>query len=265
MGIVNVTPDSFSDGGEWLSPAKAVDHALELIEQGADVLDIGGESTRPGAEPVSVEEELRRVVPVIESLAARTSVPISIDTMKSKVASEALAAGAKIINDVSAFEFDPQMMEVAAGSDCGVILMHMLGTPQTMQAHPEYDDVVAEVAEYLSDRAKSVEEAGIESQRIMIDPGIGFGKTADHNLQLLTSISTFRDLGYPVLIGHSRKRFLAKIIGRSVEERLAGTVGVSIALAQQHTDMIRVHDVAAVKDALAAWNCLATFQDSFEG
>lgn len=257
MGIVNVTPDSFSDGGQWYNAAHAIDHALELIEQGADLLDIGGESTRPGATPVSVDEELRRVIPVIERLAPRVSVPIAVDTMKAEVARQALKAGASIINDVSGFEFDKEMVNVAADSDCGVILMHMKGTPQTMQQEPVYEDVVSEVRDYLLSRVNVVEQAGISPERVVVDPGIGFGKTADHNLLLLKNVARFRDFARPVLIGHSRKRFLGRIIGRPVEERLAGTIGVSIAVAQQHADLLRVHDVAAVKDALSAWQALS--------
>lgn len=253
MGIVNVTPDSFSDGGQWLDSEKAVEHALELWENGADILDVGGESTRPGAAPVTADEELRRVVPVIERLAKETDVPISIDTMKADVAEAALAAGAKIINDVSALEHDPRMVDVAKSSDCGLILMHMQGTPQSMQNDPQYDDVVREVTEYLRRRVASLTQSGIEPERIAVDPGIGFGKTAEHNLSLLRNVDALSATGRPVLIGHSRKRFLGKLIGRKVEERLAGTIGVSIALAEQGVDMIRVHDVQAVKDAVTAW------------
>lgn len=261
MGIVNVTPDSFSDGGEWFSSAKAIDHALELVEQGADILDIGGESTRPGATPVSVEDELQRVIPVIDQLADRISIPIAVDTMKAQVAKEALAAGACVINDVSAFSFDENMIEVATDSDCGVILMHMLGTPQTMQNEPQYTDVVREVIEYLQQRVDVLTQRGISANRIVVDPGIGFGKTAQHNLSLLKNVEKLRAFGHPVLIGHSRKRFLGKIIGRTVEERLAGTIGVSIGLAEQHADILRVHDVAEVKDAIAAWQCLQADSD----
>lgn len=258
MGIVNVTPDSFSDGGAWFDASAAVAHALSLVDDGADILDIGGESTRPGAEPVSENEELRRVIPVIEQLAGRTRVPISIDTMKAAVAREALAAGATIINDVTALTFDPDMPDVCAASDCGVILMHMLGTPRTMQENPVYGDVVQEVRDYLIGRLHELRPRGIAPERMMVDPGIGFGKTAEHNLQLLSNIAAFREFGRPVLIGHSRKRFLGKLVGRKVEERLAGTIGVSIALAEQHADLLRVHDVRAVRDALTAWRTLRT-------
>lgn len=253
MGILNVTPDSFSDGGRWSTIEKAVEQGLRLVQEGADILDIGGESTRPGAEPISQDEELRRVIPVLEKLVAQTSVPISIDTMKSSVAKEALAAGAAIVNDVSAGTYDEEMFKLCAESSCGLILMHLLGRPQTMQADPQYDHVVIEVADYLEQRQAAAVASGIAAERIVFDPGIGFGKTADHNVQLLQNVSAFRRSGRPVLIGHSRKRFLSKVLGRPVEERLAGTIGVAIAVAQQHADIIRVHDVAAVRDALLAW------------
>jgi dihydropteroate synthase len=257
MGIVNVTPDSFSDGGRFTDASLALEHALRLVEQGADILDVGGESTRPGAEPVPVEEELRRVIPLIDRLAARTEVPISIDTMKADVARAALAAGASIVNDVSALLFDEQMVRVCADSDCGVIVMHMQGTPQTMQQDPYYDDVVVEVCDFLSERVAALMAAGIAAERIALDPGVGFGKTAAHNLELLRNIERLRSLGRPVLIGHSRKRFLGKLLGKPIDERTAGTIGVSLALAQQHADILRVHDVAAVKDALTAWRAIA--------
>jgi dihydropteroate synthase len=256
MGIVNVTPDSFSDGGRFVSVAAAVDHAVVLAGQGADILDVGGESTRPGAEPISLDEEMQRVVPVIERLRGAVDVPISIDTTKAEVARQALQAGATIVNDVSGLTFDPDMTPVCAASDCGVICMHIRGTPQTMQQHPHYDDVVAEVARRLSDRIAALVAAGIDRDRIAIDPGIGFGKTAEHNVQILANIARFRALGRPVLIGHSRKSFLKKLIGRPIDERLAGTIGVAIAAAMQSVDLLRVHDVGPVRDALQAWRAL---------
>jgi dihydropteroate synthase len=257
MGIVNVTPDSFSDGGSFLEQQAAVDHALKLVEDGADILDIGGESTRPGAEPVSATEEIRRVVGVIAEVRQHTDRLISIDTTKSQVAREALAAGADIVNDISGLTFDPEIVNVCAASDCGVICMHILGTPQTMQADPHYDNVVSDVRSFLSDRLDALEQAGIARQRVVTDPGIGFGKTAQHNVELLSNIATLRDLGRPVLIGHSRKRFLAKVLGRPVEERTFGTIGVAIAVASQGADMIRVHDVRETRDALLAWHAIA--------
>ncbi len=256
MGIVNVTPDSFSDGGKWTSLSAAVDHALQLAADGAEILDIGGESTRPDADPVSEVEELARVIPVISRLAGLTKVPISIDTMKAAVAREALAAGAQIVNDVSALTADPRMTEVCANSTCGVIVMHMQGTPKTMQLNPHYEDVVQEVDAYLQTRVDQLAAAGIHPDRIMIDPGVGFGKTAQHNLELLSNVCKFRASGRPVLIGHSRKGFLGKLVGRKVDNRLASTIGVSIALAEQHADVLRVHDVAAVRDAILAWHTI---------
>jgi dihydropteroate synthase len=257
MGILNVTPDSFSDGGRYFDAAApceaAVQQALSLIRDGAEIVDVGGESTRPGAEPVPLDEELRRVIPVIESVAAQSNVPISIDTTKSEVARRAIAAGAVIVNDISGLTFDPGMIEVCAGSDVGVVCMHIQGTPQTMQADPRYGNVVAEVAEFLAQRLDDLERAGISRERIVIDPGIGFGKTAEHNLEILSHIDDFRRLGRPVMIGHSRKRFLKKILGRPLDECDAGTLGVSIALAQQGVDILRVHDVAATRGGLLAW------------
>jgi dihydropteroate synthase len=261
MGIVNVTPDSFSDGGEFLDPNRAVDRALQLVEDGADLLDIGGESTRPGAEAVTAKEELQRVIPVISSLRSQTDRPISIDTTKSQVAREALAAGADIVNDISALTFDAEMIPLCAENDCGVIAMHIQGTPQTMQQNPTYSDVVSEVKAFLAERLRVLEDSGIAAERIVLDPGIGFGKTAHHNLQLMRHLPDLRSLGRPILVGHSRKRFLKKILNRNVEERTAGTIGVSIALRQLGADLLRVHDVRAVKDALTAFETLVLPHD----
>ncbi|MEZ5943707.1 MAG: dihydropteroate synthase [Planctomycetaceae bacterium] len=257
MGILNVTPDSFSDGGTWTEVDRAVQHGVEMQKQGAAFIDIGGESTRPGATPVSVEDELARVIPVIERLAKEVDVPLSIDTMKSRVAAEAVQAGAAIVNDVSAGLFDPNMAAVCASSNCGVILMHMLGTPQTMQENPHYGDVVQEVRDHLVERMAAFTAAGVTPERIVLDPGIGFGKTSAHNLDLLRHLDTLCATGRPVLIGHSRKRFLKSILGREVEERLAGTLGVAIAVAQNGAAIVRVHDVQAVTDALAAWHAVS--------
>jgi dihydropteroate synthase len=260
MGIVNVTPDSFSDGGQFLEPSHAVDRCLRLVAEGADVIDVGGESTRPGAEPVGAEEELRRVMPVVAEVASRISVPISIDTTKAAVAQRALDAGASIVNDVSGLLFDPRMAEVCAQAQAGVICMHMQGTPRTMQIDPSYEDVVHEVADYLAERLAALQERGIARERVVIDPGIGFGKTPDHNLAILKNIPRFRALGRPVLIGHSRKRFLAKILGRKLDESSAATQGVALAAALTGADILRVHDVGATRDALAA--CWAVLRDS---
>lgn len=256
MGIVNATPDSFSDGGQFLSVNAAVDHGWQLIEQGADLLDIGGESTRPGAEPVSLAEELRRTIPVIEQLAGKVAAPISVDTTKSEVARQALAAGAEIVNDISGLQFDPAMIEVCRQSGAGVVCMHMQGTPQTMQSNPTYGDVVQEICGYFRERLATLGQNGIPPERVMLDPGVGFGKTAEHNLQILSHIAEFHQLGRPMLIGHSRKRFLKKLIGREVDERLAGGIGVSLALAAQGVEMLRVHDVAAHRDAILAWQTI---------
>ncbi len=256
MGIVNVTPDSFSDGGQYIDRDAAVAHGLQLIEQGADILDIGGESTRPGAAGISLDEELSRVLPVIESLARQTVVPISVDTTKAEVARRAVSSGAKIINDISGLRFDPDMIPVCRDTNAGIVCMHILGTPQTMQDDPHYEDVVAEISLYFEDRLAALDQAGIAKERVVLDPGVGFGKTAQHNLEILSQVERFRRLGRPVLIGHSRKRFLKAILGRPIEERLCGTIGVSIALAMQHTDILRIHDVCAVRDALTAWNAI---------
>ena len=253
MGIVNVTPDSFSDGGAYLSHDAAVRHALQLAEDGAGILDIGGESTRPGAAPVPVDEEMRRVVPVIERVAAQTEVLISVDTTKAEVARAALKAGAAIVNDISGLTFDPAMPAVCRDHEAGVVCMHIQGTPQTMQDHPHYEDVVRNIREYFVERLAALEGEGIPSERIVLDPGIGFGKTAEHNLEILSSVRAFRELGRPVLIGHSRKRFLKRILGRPLDEQSFGTVGVSLALALQSVDILRVHDVRATRDALLAF------------
>jgi dihydropteroate synthase len=250
MGIVNVTPDSFSDGGMFLDAGAAVDHALRLVADGADLLDVGGESTRPYSQRVSADEELRRVIPVIEKLAKAATVPLSIDTSKAEVAREALAAGCEIINDVTGLSGDPAMVELARDAKVGVCVMHMRGTPQTMQDDPSYTDVVAEVHDYLRERRDALVSAGIEPERICLDPGIGFGKTHQHNLTLTANCHRFHNLGCPVLVGHSRKGFIGKVIGDNTADRLAGTIGAAVSLALQGIQIIRVHDVAAVRQAL---------------
>lgn len=256
MGILNTTPDSFSDGGKFLPADLAVEHGLQLVSDGADILDVGGESTRPGSQPVSTEEELRRTIPVIERLAKQITVPISIDTTKSEVARHAIDAGATIVNDISGATFDAKMISICSRSNVGVCLMHIQGIPETMQQNPHYENVVSEVMEFLHHRIEDCLEAGIPRERLCLDPGIGFGKTAEHNLQLMQSIPLLhRTLDRPVLIGHSRKRFLSKVLGREVEERLAGTLGVSIALSLKGADILRVHDIRAVRDSLLA--CMA--------
>lgn len=254
MGIVNVTPDSFSDGGRYLQTKAAVEHGLQLVSEGADILDVGGESTRPGSDVVTVEEELRRVIPVIEELARQTSVPISIDTSKAAVAGPALDAGATIINDIWGLRYQhDEMVRLCATRSCGIVCMHMQGTPQTMQLAPHYSNVVDEISEFFAERLRAMTDAGIAPERIAFDPGVGFGKTAQHNIEILSSVRRFQSLGRPVLIGHSRKGFLKKVIGREVDERLFGTIGVSVAVASQGADVIRVHDVSANRDAITAF------------
>lgn len=250
MGIVNVTPDSFSDGGRFFEPAAAVEHALRLVAEGADLLDIGGESTRPGAEPVSVREELRRVMPVLEALCSQAPVPVSIDTSKAVVAREALQAGVEVVNDVTALRGDGQMLSLVAESGCGVCLMHMQGTPQTMQEAPHYADVVAEVSAFLAERRDTLSAAGVERSRIALDPGIGFGKKLEHNLALLRNARCLHELGCTVLVGHSRKRFIGQVLGDLELDRTAGTIGVALALARQGVQVLRVHDVGPVVQAL---------------
>lgn len=249
MGIVNVTPDSFSDGGKFFDHQIAIDHGLQLAADGADLLDIGGESTRPYSEPVEEAEELRRVVSVVQGLAEQTSVPISIDTSKPKVAQACLAAGARIINDVTGLT-NPQMIEVALDTQAGVCAMHMQGTPQTMQDNPTYTNVVEDILGYLQQRREALLAAGIPPERIVLDPGIGFGKTHQHNLTLAANSHRFHALGCPLLVGHSRKAFIGKVLGNKELDRTFGTVGVAVSLALQGVQIIRVHDVAAIAQAL---------------
>lgn len=248
MGIVNVTPDSFSDGGLYLDTDAAVAHGVELLDQGADILDIGGESTRPGSDPVSAEEELARVVPVIEGLAGEA--PISIDTTKAEVARAAIAAGASMVNDVTALRGDPGMAGVCAEGGVEVVLMHMLGTPKTMQDDPRYGDVVTEVLDFLLERLAAAMEAGIEQSRIWLDPGIGFGKTAAHNFELLAATDRFAATGQPVLVGPSRKRFIGSLDDSDESGRLGGTIAACLAARDGGAKMVRVHDVAPVVQAL---------------
>lgn len=253
MGILNVTPDSFSDGGKWVDKQAAIDQALQMEADGADILDIGAESTRPYSDPVTAEEEIRRVIPVIEALRESLHIPISIDTMKATVAREAIAAGAEIINDVSGLEFDPEMIPLAIETGVGVCAMHMQGNPQTMQDSPEYEDVVLDIFDYLQDRYRQLRYAGIERSKICLDPGIGFGKTHQHNLDLMAQCDEFHALNCPILVGHSRKGFLAKILGDKEMDRTLATVGSTLTLARQGIQIIRVHDVKANKEALDAF------------
>jgi dihydropteroate synthase len=250
MGIVNVTPDSFSDGGRFVEPQAAIERGLSLVEQGVDILDIGGESTRPYSRPVELSEELRRTIPVVGSLCERVDVPVSIDTSKAKVAAEALAAGAEIINDVTALAGDAEMLRVAVQSAAGLCVMHMQGTPQTMQDEPVYGDVVEDIYQYLQARRDALVAGGVDPQRICLDPGIGFGKTHQHNLTLLANCGRYHELGCPLLVGPSRKAFIGHVLGDKQADRTAGTAGTAAALARQGVQVIRVHDVAAVKQAL---------------
>ncbi|MBL9163194.1 MAG: dihydropteroate synthase [Planctomycetaceae bacterium] len=253
MGVINVTPDSFSDGGRFLAAEAAVDQGRKLAAEGADLLDIGGESTRPYADVVATEEELRRVVPVIEQLAREVGVPISIDTSKAAVARAALAAGAELINDVTGLAGDPAMIGVALETKAGVCAMHMQGTPQTMQDDPRYGNVVEEIFEYLKQRRDALLAAGIERERICLDPGIGFGKTHEHNITLMAHCGQFHELGAPVLVGHSRKGFMAKVLMDKEADRDAATAGSALALASQGVQVIRVHNVRMVREALLAF------------
>jgi dihydropteroate synthase len=251
MGVVNVTPDSFSDGGLYLDAAAAIEHGLQLEREGAAILDIGGESTRPGAEPVGEAEERRRVLPVITGLMdAGTGAQISIDTSKAAVASAAIDAGATLVNDVTALRGDADMARLIAEREVGCCLMHMLGEPRTMQRDPHYHDVVAEVRAFLRARMSAAADAGIALERIMLDPGIGFGKTLGHNLELLRRLEELVSLGPPIVVGTSRKSFLGKITGREVSERLPGTIATNVLALERGARVFRVHDVAPVVDAL---------------
>jgi dihydropteroate synthase len=247
MGVVNVTPDSFSDGGQFLDADAAIAHGQELVKQGADILDVGGESTRPGAEEVSAEEELARVGPVIEGLAG--SATVSIDTSKAEVARAALDAGASIVNDVTALRRDPEIGVLCAERDATLVLMHMQGEPRTMQENPAYDDVVVDVKAFLVERMEVAVGTGVDEGRIWLDPGIGFGKNLDHNLELLRRLDELRELGRPLVVGPSRKSFIGKIDGSPVEDRLGGTIASSILAAAEGADVLRVHDVAEVAQA----------------
>lgn len=243
MGVLNVTPDSFSDGGLFLQREKAIEHGITMAEEGADFIDVGGESTRPFSNPVSREEEMERVVPVIEALAREIRVPISIDTCKGTVAREALKAGASMINDISALRLDPELTSVAAESGVPVILMHMKGTPENMQKNPVYDDLVGEIKGFLEDAAKKAMEAGIRGDLILVDPGIGFGKTFDHNLQIIKQLPSFLSLGRPLLIGTSNKSFIGQVLGKKVDERVTGTMATVAVAAMHGAHVVRVHNV----------------------
>jgi dihydropteroate synthase len=250
MGILNVTPDSFSDGGRYADPDLALAHARAMVAAGADILDIGGESTRPGAAPLAEEEELRRIIPLIELLSAELQVPVSVDTYKSRVAQRALEAGASIVNDISGLRFSPDMGEVVARSGAGLVLMHIKGTPRDMQQDPVYADVVGEVLAYLDEGIQLAERAGVDRERIMIDPGIGFGKTLEHNLEILNRLDEFRGLGRPIVLGTSRKKFIGTVLGiAQPDQRVQGTAATVVFGIERGASVVRVHDVAPMVQA----------------
>ena len=253
MGIVNVTPDSFSDGGKFAEVDQAVTQALDLVEQGADLLDIGGESTRPYASPVSADEELQRVMPVIERLVEQTDCPLSIDTSKTVVAREAIAAGVEVVNDITGLTGESGMLPLVAEAGVGVCAMHMQGTPATMQDSPAYSDVATEIYHYLAGRRDAIFAAGVEPHRLCLDPGIGFGKTHAHNLALMQACEPLHELGCPLLVGHSRKGFLGQLLGDSKADRSAATVGAALALARQGVQVIRLHEVRPAREAMLAF------------
>ena len=249
MGVINVTPDSFSDGGQFLDARRAIEHGRELAAAGAEILDVGGESTRPGADAVDADEELRRVLPVVEALAG-TPAAVSIDTSKVAVARAALDAGATIVNDVTALRAEPELAALCAERGCGVVLMHMQGDPRTMQENPTYDDVVTDVMDFLAKRIAFARSAGIPASLIWVDPGIGFGKTVEQNLELLRRLGELRELGRPIVIGTSRKSFIGKVTGREVGDRLGGTIASNVLALAAGADVFRVHDVVELRQAL---------------
>ncbi len=247
MGILNVTPDSFSDGGLYLDKQRAIDRAIRMVDEGADIIDIGGESTRPGAEPVELEEELRRTIPVIEAISAKLDVPISIDTYKAEVARRAIEAGATMVNDISGLRFDPEMASVVAEYGVAVVVMHIKGTPRDMQKNPEYQDLFGEIIDYLKGSVEIAKKAGVPEERIIVDPGIGFGKKPEHNLQIINSLDRFGVLGRPILIGPSRKSFIGLVLGNlPPEERVEGTAAAVAISVFKGASIVRVHDVKAM-------------------
>jgi dihydropteroate synthase len=251
MGVLNVTPDSFSDGGLFFDKEKAIFHGLRLVEEGADIIDIGGESTKPGSKPLELEEELRRVIPVIKSISAEVDVPISIDTYKSTVAQKAIEAGAEIINDISGLNFDPSVAKVASKEDTPLVLMHIRGTPETMQKNIHYDSLFSEILQYLRDSIQRAESAGLDPRQIIVDPGIGFGKTVEDNLLIIKNLHEFRILGKPILLGTSRKNFIGKILNAEVGERLEGTLSSITVGVLNGANIIRCHDALQAKRAIA--------------
>jgi dihydropteroate synthase len=262
MGVLNVTPDSFSDGGRHMHPDAAVAHALSMVEQGADVLDIGAESTKPGAVPIDEAEERRRLIPIVRAICRQTTIPVSIDTTKASIAQEALDVGAALINDISALRFDARMGDVVAKSGAGLILMHMQGNPQTMQYAAQYTNVAEEVWQFLKTRLDAAKQAGIHPDRILLDPGIGFGKNCQHNVVLLDRLDAFHTLGRPLVVGVSRKAFIGKILGRPIDERLMGTAGAVAVAVIKGARMVRVHDVAPIRDVVRIIEAIQNHQES---
>jgi len=250
MGVLNVTPDSFSDGGRYDEPEAAVEHALAMIEQGADLIDIGAESSRPGSDPVEEEEEIRRLLPVITAVCRQVSIPVSVDTTKAGVAQRALDAGAAIVNDISALRFDPLMGQVVAKAGAGLVLMHMQGTPKSMQRDPQYRDVVAEVRQFFIERMKTAEDVGIDPEQILLDPGFGFGKNVTHNLTLLMQLDQLSALGRPMVVGVSRKAFIGQVLDRQVGDRLMGTAVAVVVAVLRGARIVRVHDVGPMRDVV---------------
>ena len=250
VGVVNVTPDSFFDGGLYFEPARAIERALALAAEGADIIDIGGESSRPGSNPIPAKEEKKRILPVVEVLKQKKDLLISVDTTKAEVAEAALAAGADIINDISAGRFDPRMLPVVARSGAGLILMHMKGTPRTMQVAPHYDDVLGEVRTFLKERLEAAEACGVQRESVLLDPGIGFGKKLEHNLALLNNLGALADLERPLLVGISRKSFIGKILKLEAPDRLEGTIAAAVVSILHGASLLRVHDLQAVKRAV---------------
>lgn len=262
MGVVNATPDSFFDGGLHADPASAVAHGLQLVGEGADILDIGGESSRPGSDPVTAEEELRRVLPVLEGLRARTAVLLSVDTTKAEVAEAALAAGADIINDIKAARGDSRIFDRVAAAGAGMVLMHMQGTPKTMQAEPHYDDVVAEVRDFLAGRMSAARAAGVDAESLILDPGIGFGKRVEDNLALIESVDKLAALGRPVLLGVSRKGFIGRILNAPPEDRLEGSIGAALVGLVRGAHILRIHDVKSVGQAARVADAILASRES---
>jgi dihydropteroate synthase len=261
MGVLNVTPDSFSDGGRYLDPDAAVAHAVAMAEQGADLIDIGAESTRPGSDPVDEKEEIRRLIPVVGAVCRKVSVPVSVDTTKAAVARKALDAGAAIVNDISALRFDPLMKAVVAETGAGLVLLHMQGTPKTMQQAPSYRDVIEEIRQFFVERIRAALEAGIGAEQILLDPGIGFGKNLAHNLSVLAHLDALVALGYPILVGVSRKAFIGQVLDRPGDERVMGTAAAVAVAILRGARVVRVHDVKRMRDVVKIVNAIMSHEE----